>query len=184
MILRYSGLAAEDLLLMGLWLRMMELGDIERVWGTVIPPKEFMDRIADSKLYYRLNEEGSAIVSTWWFNRMIESETLAIWFDPKESRIRGWIGTKQVMNNEFLETESILVATSQERLLDIYKKLGYKILTEVPKMYPNGVKGYLALLTREDWVAATSRGGKHEKEEAMGEQLTFGDFTGDPRWLS
>jgi len=182
MIYKYQGQAAEDILLAGLWFKMVENGDLEKVWGREIPLSTFFEMIGKcNRFFYKLNKEETAIIFCWWFDQMIEAETMAIWLDPKERTMHGWIDSRKVIDAALEVTESLLVATSQERLLDIYRRLGYKILAEVPGMYPNGVKGYLALLTREAWKEATSR---HKKEEAMGEQLTFEDFTGDSRWAS
>lgn len=167
---RYESGQDMDLAVAGMWSRMKQDGDLDRLFTK--------DSQALSDLYRFLQGpskgmlfEADATYGIWlamWFEQVMGIAYCGLWIaKPCRATPRALAGMLRIYEHALRWFPAILGVTKQQILLRPHQRLGYQVLGEIPGIW-DGERAWLVMLTRPWFLAANRKRLAHFRIEPGG----------------
>lgn len=167
-MIRYTGTLEEDILLSTWWTQLMLSGDWEKCFLT---PRTGLSHfyahfLRDTPLFY-VERRGKVGVAAWIEPSLVGSTFFSLWIAPEYRGSRFAVkAAKDIFTHLFTTYQVILSITTQESLLDLYRKIGYTVIGQIQGLGNGQSPVWLLSLTAQGF-----RGGQLCKVESSAEKV-------------
>jgi len=144
----------EELALFRWWMHLIESDEMEKTFAPSARSVSGFYSVFESPSIMVYSLEGDDIWFAAWFHPIPDSSAcyMGLWVRANRRMARkAWGITKAVYEAALNVWPIILGITLQEELLEPHKRIGYKILSELPKFY-DGKSTWLVLLTAKGFA--------------------------------
>lgn len=156
---RYEPTAEMDLAVAGMWSRMKQDGDLDKLFtkdGQSLSDLYSLFKGTNRGLFFEADEQ-YGIWFGMWFEQIMGVAFLGVWVaKPCRNTHRALKAVLTVYEHSLRYFPAILGVTKQEGLLDAHVSLGYTVMGEVPGMW-DGQRAWLLMLTRAGFLSANRK---------------------------